>query len=62
MDTVNAKKRWTTVNWRVNKCLKESHVVTRLAKEEVSFSKINDINDFSIFGTPVIIVVQEREC
>jgi hypothetical protein len=28
MDTVNAKKRWTTIYWRVNKLLKKSHVVT----------------------------------
>jgi hypothetical protein len=33
MDTINAKKRWTTIYWRVNKFLKESHTVTRLAKE-----------------------------
>jgi hypothetical protein len=32
MDTVNAKKRWTTFNWRVNK-LQERHEVTRHAKE-----------------------------
>jgi hypothetical protein len=37
MDTVNAKKRWTTIYWRVNKSLKESHVVTRIAKERESF-------------------------
>jgi hypothetical protein len=45
MDAVNAKKRWTTINWLVNKFLKESHVVTRLAKERALFLKINDIND-----------------
>jgi hypothetical protein len=28
MDTVNAKKRWTPIYWRVNKLLKESHIVT----------------------------------
>jgi hypothetical protein len=50
-DTFNAKKRWTTIYWRVNKFLKKSHVVTRLAKERVSFLKINDI---SFFETPVI--------
>jgi hypothetical protein len=33
MDTVNAKKRWTTIYWRVNKFLKESHIVARFAKE-----------------------------
>jgi hypothetical protein len=41
MNTVNAKKRWTTIYWRVNKFLKESHVVTRIAKERASFLKIN---------------------
>jgi hypothetical protein len=49
MDSVNAKKRWTTIYWRANKSLKESHVVTRLAKKRVSFLKINEI---SFFGTP----------
>jgi hypothetical protein len=44
MDTVNAKKRWTTIYWRVNKFLKESHIVTRFAKERVTFLKINDIS------------------
>jgi hypothetical protein len=29
METVNAKKRWTTIYWRVNKLRKESHIVTR---------------------------------
>jgi hypothetical protein len=43
MDTVNAKKRWTTIYWHVNKFLKESHIVTRLAKERASFLSINDI-------------------
>jgi hypothetical protein len=33
MDTVTAKKRWTTIYWRVAKFLKESHEVTRHAKE-----------------------------
>jgi hypothetical protein len=40
MDTVNAKKRGTTIYWRVNKFSKKSHIVTRLAKERVSFLKI----------------------
>jgi hypothetical protein len=48
--THDAKKRWKNVYWRVNKFLKESHVVTRLGKER-AFLKFNDINDF-IFGTP----------
>jgi hypothetical protein len=45
MDTVNAKTRWTVIYPRVKKFLKESHIVTRLAKERISFLKINDIND-----------------
>jgi hypothetical protein len=44
-DTVNAKKRWTTIYWRVNKFLKESHIVTRLAKERELFF------DILFFGT-----------
>jgi hypothetical protein len=32
MDTVNAKKRWTTIYWYVKKFLKESHIVTPLLK------------------------------
>jgi hypothetical protein len=36
-------------HWHVNKFLKESHIVTRLAKERESFLKIND-NSF--FGMP----------
>jgi hypothetical protein len=38
-DTINAKKKWTTFYWRANKFLKESHIVTRFAKERVSFFK-----------------------
>jgi hypothetical protein len=34
-DTVNAKNRRTTIYWRVNKFLKESHIVTRFTKELV---------------------------
>jgi hypothetical protein len=52
MDTDNAKKRWTTFYWRVNKFLKESYIVTRLANDRVLFLKINDINVISFFGTP----------
>jgi hypothetical protein len=37
MDTDNAKKRWTTVYWRVNKFLKKCHIVTRLVKSEHHF-------------------------
>jgi hypothetical protein len=43
MGTVNAKKRWTTSYWRVYKCLEESHIVLRHAKERASFLKNNDI-------------------
>jgi hypothetical protein len=46
MDTVNAKKRWTTIYWRGN--LTESHIVTRLVNEQ-AFLKMNDINDISFF-------------
>jgi hypothetical protein len=49
IDTVNAKKRWTTNYWRVNKFLKENHEVTRLAKGQASFLKMNDINDILFF-------------
>jgi hypothetical protein len=52
MNTVNAKKRWTTIHWRVNKFLKESYKVTRLAKERALFLNINDINYIYFFGTP----------
>jgi hypothetical protein len=51
MDTVNAKKRWMTIYWGVNKFLKKSHIVTHFAKERASFLIINDINDISFFGT-----------
>jgi hypothetical protein len=34
------------IYWRVNKFLKEGHIVTRLAKERASFLKINDISFF----------------
>jgi hypothetical protein len=43
MEIVNAKKRSTTIYWRVNKLLKESHIVASLTKERASFLKINDI-------------------
>jgi hypothetical protein len=46
------RKRLTTIYWRVNKYLKESNIVTRLAKERAAFLKINDINGISFFGTP----------
>jgi hypothetical protein len=56
MDTVNAKKRWTTIYWRVYKFLKESHIVTRLAKELASFLKIMTFN-FLERLTAIIIVL-----
>jgi hypothetical protein len=43
MDTVSAKKRLTTIYWCVNQFLIESHIVTRLANERVSFLNMNDI-------------------
>jgi hypothetical protein len=52
MNTANAKKRWKTIYWRVNKFLKESHIVTCYAIERATFLKINDINDISLRGTP----------
>jgi hypothetical protein len=33
----NAKKRWTTFYWLVNKFLKESHLLSHLAKERAQF-------------------------
>jgi hypothetical protein len=51
MATVNVKKRWTTIYWRVNEFLKKSHIVTRFDKERASFLKINDIINL-FFGTP----------
>jgi hypothetical protein len=57
MDTVNAKKRWKTIYWRVNKFVKESHIVTRFAKERVLFLNINDIIDFFFDRLTVNIVV-----
>jgi hypothetical protein len=61
MDTVNAKKRWTTKwsskYWRVNKFVKESHIVTRLAKDQASFLKTNDINVISFLGRLTVIIV-----
>jgi hypothetical protein len=34
MDTVKARKIWTIIYWRVNKFLKESHIVTRPGNEQ----------------------------
>jgi hypothetical protein len=57
MDTVNAKKRWTIIYWRVNKFLKETYtyhivILHTPCKERASFLKINNINDISFLGTP----------
>jgi hypothetical protein len=52
MDTFNAKEKRTTIYWRVNKFLKESHIVTSHAKGRASFLKINEINDISFFEPP----------
>jgi hypothetical protein len=65
MDTVNAKKRWTSIYWRVNKFLKKSHIVTRLAKGRASLLKINDINGISFLERLTVIIVvikRKREC
>jgi hypothetical protein len=37
MDTVNAKKRWKTICWRVNKYLKYNHLLPLFGKEQASF-------------------------
>jgi hypothetical protein len=34
MDTVNAKKRWKTICWRVSNYLKYSFLLTRFGKEQ----------------------------
>jgi hypothetical protein len=56
MDTVNAKKRWKTIYWRVNN-LKESHEVTRVDNERASFLKIKDINDILFLERLIAIIV-----
>jgi hypothetical protein len=50
MDNVNAKKRWTTIYWRVNKFLKESHVVTSFAEERALFLKIIALMTFHFWN------------
>jgi hypothetical protein len=59
MDTANSKKRWKTIYWRVNKILKESHIMTRIAKKRVSFLKIYDFNDISFSErlTGIIVIL-----
>jgi hypothetical protein len=57
MDSVNAKKRWTTIYWRVNKFFKESHVVTRLAKERASFLKLMTLMTFHFLERLTVIIV-----
>jgi hypothetical protein len=47
MDTVNAKKRWMTIYWRVNKFLKKCYIVTHLLKSEHHFLKL-----MTFLGTP----------
>jgi hypothetical protein len=37
VDTVNAKKRWKTICWRVNKYLKYNHLLPRFGTEQASF-------------------------
>jgi hypothetical protein len=51
MGTVNA-----IIYWRVNKFLKESHIVTRLAKERASFLKIIDIMTFHVLERLTVII------
>jgi hypothetical protein len=57
MDTVNVKKRWTTIYWRVNKFLKESHIVTRVSKERAPFLKINDLNVIYLLERLTVIII-----
>jgi hypothetical protein len=57
MDIVNAKKIWSTNYWRVNKFLKENHIVTSLAKEPASFLKLITITSHFLQRLTVIIVV-----
>jgi hypothetical protein len=52
---VNAKKRWT-LYWRVNKFLKESHIVTRLVKDRASFLKFHDIDDVSFLENLTLLL------
>jgi hypothetical protein len=37
MDTANAKKRWKTICWRVNKYMKYNRLLPRFGKEQASF-------------------------
>jgi hypothetical protein len=55
VDTVNVRKRWMTINRRVKKFLKESHEVTRLAKERASILKLMTFH-FLERRTAIIIV------
>jgi hypothetical protein len=52
MYTVNAKNRWKTICWRVNKYLKYNHLLPRFGKEQSIILYINDINDISFLETP----------
>jgi hypothetical protein len=57
MDSVNTKKRWMTIYWRVNKFMKESHIVSRYYKERASFLKIYGNNDIYSFERLTVIIV-----
>jgi hypothetical protein len=41
---------------RCQEFLKESHIVTRIAKERASFLKINDINDISFLERLLLLL------
>jgi hypothetical protein len=57
MDTVKAIKRWTIIYWRVNKFLKESHVVTRHAKERETVLKLMTLMTFHFLERLTVIIV-----
>jgi hypothetical protein len=57
MDNVNAKKRWTTIRWCVNKFSKESREVTRLIKERASFIKLMTLMTFYFLERLTAIIV-----
>jgi hypothetical protein len=67
METVNAKKRWATINWRVKKFMKESRKVTRLAKEREPLLIITTLMIFHFWNgrLPSLLfysVSEEEEC
>jgi hypothetical protein len=57
MDTINAKKRWMTIYRRVNKFLKESHLVTRFAKERASLLILMTLMTFHFLERLTVIIV-----